>query len=335
MAISVSSIIGNIESALKAASGGDRQQQEPTPRIISPTAKNGNEDKMMRPDFSFAGKQIVGRMYVDGNGVPFRTINRFMKISIPIPRDDGNGFVYRSIRAMASSNYVGIKPEETKINQELINKIREYGNLYQNIDPETKKMVPFVKGEHCIFSNYKEITMFYFKPMIVLDHGVSVAPPSMSPASYVLAEKGSILSTIMKAIQSENSMNEQGWIDAALGRDGLNKMNIVLSAEFKGIGQGYEWLFNFKSGRGVELTQEDLDGSADLNNEFMSNIFDAERAEQDLKLISEQLELRKSSVMKNFDSVETPQVDTVPTGGFEPASKSESVKPDTDDDIPF
>lgn len=333
MEINVNSIISNIESALKASSGGDRQQQDPTPRIISPTAKNGNEDKMMRPDFGFAGKQIVGRMYVDGKGVPFRTINRFMKLSFPVPRDDGNGMTYRFIRAMASSNYMGMKPEEVKLNQELINKLREYGNLYQNIDPVTKKMVQFVKGEHCIFSNYKEITMFYFKPMIVLDHGVSVAPPSLSPASYILAEKGSVLSTIMKAIQSENSMNEQGWIDTALGRDGLNKMNVVIGAEFKGIGQGYEWTFNFKSGRGVELTQEDLDGSADLNNEFVSNIFDVERAEQDLQLISEQLELRKSSTLKNFDSVEQPKVETAPTESFEQVKKNNVDS--TDDDIPF
>ena len=327
MAINVSSIIGNIESALKAASvkGGDDSTQEPRiPRLISPTF-----EKKDNPEMSFRGKTLFGRMYVDGKGSPFRSINWLTTFFCPYLSETGDRWFSRTIRTMAASNYVGMKEDEIKLNRELQNAIKDFEK--KGFIPEYKKGQKYVPGTPIITTN-REVVLFYFKPQSILVNGVASKVPQLGAGSFICAEKSGLLSRMLECIQTENSMNEEGWIDGALGRDGINKMNVLINGNLNSTGKGYEWSFGFKSSRGVELTQEDLDASLDLNNEYISNIFDAEKAEQDLMFIREQTKIREESALKNFDTVENVAVESSSMDKFEPVKKDADVQ---SDDIPF
>lgn len=324
MNINVNSIINNIESALKASANksGEASQEKLPPRMINPARKDKKD-----PSMSFQGKTLVGRMYVDGNGTPFRSISWLSSLYLPYLNENGSWYS-RNIRTCASSNFIGMTEEQKKLNRELEDTMRKFKAFISEYNPHKG----YDKEAHePIYTAAREALAFYFKPSMIMSAGVATPIPVFGPASYIYSEKQGLLQAMLTAFQSENQMNPDGWANQALGREGENKMSVILSATLPAGSKSYSWSFGFKAAKPIELTQEDLDMSLNINNEVISNVFDEERATKDLEFLKEQFEIRSKNATVGFDEVETPKVETASTENFEPVKKNT----DTDDDIPF
>lgn len=325
MEINVNSIINNIESALKASANkaGSSSQEKLPPRMINPARKDKKD-----PSMSFQGKTLVGRMYLDANGAPFRNISWMTSLYLPYIND--NGFwAARSVRTAASSNFVGMTKEQELLNRELEDTMRKFKAFISEYNPHKG----YDKEAHePIYTLSREVIAFYFKPSMIMSSGVSVPIPEFGPATYIYADKQGLLQAMLTAFQSENQMNPEGWASQALGREGENKMSVVLSATLPAGSKAYSWSFAFKAAKPVMLTQEDLDMSLNINNEVISNVFDEERVTKDLEFLKTQLEIRTKEAKSGFEEVKKPEVETAPTEKFEPAKKDADVQTD---DIPF
>lgn len=325
MNINVNNIIGTIESALKNVEEGSKESS--LPRMIDPAFHSKKA-----PESSFRGKTLLGRWYVDAKGAPFRKISWYTQLYMPTLGQDGV-WSPRTIRAMASNNYVGLKPDELELNRELNNLIRDISKD-ESLLPKYNGS-PYVPGTP-ILTTSKEVVLLYFKPASIICNGVATNVPPLGPASYICSRKQGLLNKMLNAIQSENLMNSEGWINGVVSREGINNMNVLINMDLNSTGKGYEASFNFKSAKGVPLTQEDLDASQDLNNEFFPNIFDAERTIADIEYIKEQVKLRREGALKEFENVEAPEVSNIGSEEFK-AVKTPTVS-DSDiqsDDIPF
>lgn len=327
MNINVNSIINNIEHALKAsASKSGEVVEKALPRVINPARKDKNN-----PAMSFQGKTLVGRMYVDGNGSPFRNISWLSQIYLPYLNENGQWYS-RNIRTCASSNFVGMTEEQKKLNRELEDIIRKFKSFVSEYNPHKG----YDKDAHePIISVSREVIMFYFKPSMIMSNGVSVPLPEFGPASYVYAEKQGLLQAMLTAFQSENQMNPEGWADSALGRNGANSTSVLVSATLPQASKSYSWSFAFKAAKPVELTQEDLDNSLNINNEFISNIFDQEKAERDLAFLTEQYEIRSKNAKEGFSEVEEVKAETLSKEDFQSVNQKPVSTADADSDIPF
>ena len=318
MNINVNSIINNIESALRASSskGNTSEEVSVLPRAISPEAKKNKKN----PELVFNGKQLIGRMYVDGNGVPFRSLTWVSSIFLPYLTEEGF-WRARNIRVMSASNYVDLTEGDKKLIRALENKMREY-KTSGIISPYDSNKPYKAENHEPIYSLDRENVLFYFKPQMVLSNGVQEPIPELAPGSYVLTRKSGLLQQMLSSFQSENQMNGSDWADDCLSRTGLNRMSIVLSAAYLPATKSYSWTFNFKPAKPVELTAEDLEAATDLNNEFIPNVLDAERAEADLKFLEEQFEIRQKMSTEGFDSVVSPDHESSKISDFEPVSGS-------------
>ena len=326
MNINVNSIISNIESALKASASksGEATQEKLPPRMINPARKDKKD-----PSMSFQGKTLVGRMYVDGNGVPFRNISWMSSLYLPYLNENGQWYS-RNIRTCASGNFVGITEAQKKLNRELEDTMRSFKAFASEYNPHKG----YDKEAHePIYSVNREVIAFYFKPGMIMSNGTPVGIPDLGPASYIYAEKQGLLQAMLTAFQSENQMNPNGWADEALGRNGPNKMSVVLSATYAASAKSYNWSFAFKAAKPVDLTQEDLDMSLDINNEVISNIFDEERATRDLEFLREQFDIRSKNAKEGFSEVAQPEVSVATSSEFKKAEAAPSAS--DDGDIPF
>ena len=328
MNINVSSIISNIETAIKASqsSTGDVAERR-IPREIDPSRNNAKD-----PEYSFRGKTLIGRMYVDAKGTPFRSIAWLSEVFMPYTSESGE-IRGRTISIMAPSNFIGLKEDERELVKELENTIREVKRFippYQ-AGREYKKGTPIV-------SITREATMFYFKPQMIINNGSPMAIPSLGAGSYISAKRQGLLQKILAALQTENQMNADGWADKAIGRDGLNSMNILLQAfppQSKGMGWSYN--FEFKSApNGTVLTAEDLEASKDIDNEFIPRIFNPVDCEDKLNWLKEQIAIRdeaeKTKVAMN--GVELPNTSATPASEFAPVGKPVDADVDVGD-VPY
>lgn len=326
--VNVNNIINSIEHALKNSNGSqDSEKTEPQlPRLIDPSASS-NKDS--RAAYNFRGKTIAGRIYLDSKGTPFRNISWLQEVYLPYQVEGVEGWRSRTIRTIASSNYLGIKPEEVALNRKLENLIRDFKNKF------VKQYIPgskYVKGDPIVTTS-REVVLFYFKPQFILSNGIVSKVPEFAPGSYILSKKSGLLQAMLNAFQTENTMGADGWADKLLTRKAMNQTSLFISANLSG--KSWSWTVNFKAGKGIELTDEDLEASEDLYKEFIPNIFDAERAESDLKFLEEQIAIRESAVLENFDSVEPPKSESSIVGDFKSVSPEAQAKPIEDEDIPF
>lgn len=322
MNINVNNIIGSIESALKNADENSSKENS-LPRQINPAYYNAK-----KPELNFRGKSILGRWYVDGQGAPFRKLSWLASLYMPYLNSEGN-LLPRTIRHMPANNYVGMKPDEIELNRELGNMLRDISKDESIIPKYNGKYVPGTP----ILTNSREVVLMYFKPISIISNGVALPVPPLGPGSYICANKSGLLDKVLKAIQSENMLNNDGWINGVLSREGINTMSVLVNMDLSQTGKNYEATFSFKTCKGIELTQEDLDASKDLNNEYFSNIFDAERTQADINFLKEQIKIRREGALKDFEGVKQPEVNGIPAEEFKPVETPKAIDPD--DDVPF